>query len=55
MNFLLQIEHTLNKIISKNYDQIHCRLLKTKIVTLALNAKQDYSSKKNSVTASQNF
>ena len=36
MNFLLQVEHTLNKIMRKNNDQKHCRLLRTKIVNLAL-------------------
>ena len=55
MNFLLQIEHTLNKIMPKNNDQKHCRLLRTKIVNLALNAKHDYSTKPNSVTAAQIF
>ena len=30
MNFLLRVEHTLNKIMPKNNDQKHCRLLRTK-------------------------
>ena len=54
MNFLLQVEYTLNKIMPKTNDQKHCRLLRTKIVNLAL-AKHDYSTRKNSVTVAKNF
>ena len=28
MNFLLQVEHTLDKIVPKNKDHKHCRLLR---------------------------